>query len=114
MVYQQVSKLNLSPVSITFAGLGTRTCSQVAAAALNMLIRKAYDSYVDKTTYNYDGDLITLPYDVLLKQFCLFCCFTSQVNNYGHGGTGSSSNHTLTYASLNKQLTSTSGTYFGL
>ena len=24
--------------------------------------------------------------------FCLFCCFTSQVNNYGHGETVSSPN----------------------
>ena len=83
-------------------------------AALKMLIRKAYDSYVDKTTNNYDGDLITLPYDVLRKQFCLLCCFTPQVNSYGCGGTGSSSNHTLSKVSLNKQLTSTLCTYFGL
>ena len=26
---------------------------------------------------------------------CLFCCFTSQVNSYGHGGRVSSSNHTF-------------------
>ena len=26
---------------------------------------------------------------------CLFCCFTSQVNSYGHGGTISSPNHTF-------------------
>ena len=38
---------------------------------------------------------------------CLFCCFTSQVNSYGHGGTVSLSNHTFSWASLNKQLTST-------
>ena len=24
---------------------------------------------------------------------CLFCCFTSQVNSYGHSGTVSSANH---------------------
>ena len=34
--------------------------------------------------------------------FCLFCCFTSQVNSYGHGGTVSSPNHTFSWASLNK------------
>ena len=45
---------------------------------------------------------------------CLFCCFTSQVNGYGHGGTLSSPNHTFSWASLNKQLTSTSCTYFRL
>ena len=43
---------------------------------------------------------------------CLFCCFTPQVNSYGHGGTVSSPNHTFSWASLNKQLTSTSCTYF--
>ena len=26
---------------------------------------------------------------------CLFCCFTSQVNSYGHGGTVSSPNNTF-------------------
>ena len=46
--------------------------------------------------------------------FCLFCCFTSQVNNYGHGETVSSPNHTFSWASLNKQLVSTSCSYFRL
>ena len=46
--------------------------------------------------------------------FCLFYCFTSQVNSYGHCGTVSSPNHTFSWASLNKQLTSTSCTYFRL
>ena len=45
---------------------------------------------------------------------CLFCFFTSKVNSYGHGGTVSSPNHTFSWASLNKQLTSTSCTYFRL
>ena len=44
----------------------------------------------------------------------LFCCFTSQVNSYGHGGTVSSPNHTFSWASFNKQLTSTSCTCFRL
>ena len=43
---------------------------------------------------------------------CLFCCFKSKINSYGHGGTVSSPNHTFSWASLNKQLTSTSCTYF--
>ena len=43
-----------------------------------------------------------------------FCCFMSQVNSYGHGGMVSSPNHTFPWASLNKQLTSTSCTYFHL
>ena len=38
---------------------------------------------------------------------CLFCCFTSQVNSYGHGGTDSSQVYTFSWASLNKQLTCT-------
>ena len=46
--------------------------------------------------------------------FCLFCCFTSQVNCYGHCGTVSLPNYTFSWASLNKQLTSTSCTYFRL
>ena len=45
---------------------------------------------------------------------CLFCCFKSQVNSYGNGGMVSSPNHTFSWASLNKQLTSTSCTYFRL
>ena len=48
-------------------------------------------------------------YDIVM-----FCCFTSQVNSYGHGGTVSSPNHTFSWTSLNKQLTSTSCTYFCL
>ena len=40
--------------------------------------------------------------------------FTSQVNSYGHGGTVSSPNHTFSWASLNKQLTSNLCTYFHL
>ena len=49
-----------------------------------------------------------------IYQICCFCCFTSQVNSYGHGGTVSSPNHTFSWANLNKQLTSTSCTYFRL
>ena len=37
---------------------------------------------------------------------CLFV--TPQVNSYGHGGKVSSPNHTFSWASLNKWLTSTS------
>ena len=32
---------------------------------------------------------------VVVLFVCLFCCFTSQVNSYGHGGTVSSPNHTF-------------------
>ena len=45
---------------------------------------------------------------------CLFCCFTFQVNSYGHGGMVSSPNHTFSLATLYKQLTSTSCTFFHL
>ena len=41
-----------------------------------------------------------------------FCCFTSQVNSYGHCGTVSSPNHTFFLAGLNKRLTSNLCTYF--
>ena len=43
--------------------------------------------------------------------FVRFCCFTSQVNSYGHCGTGSSPNNTFSWAGL-KRLTSNSCTYF--
>ena len=35
---------------------------------------------------------------------CLLCCFTSEVNSYGHGGTVSSLKHTFSWASLNNQF----------
>ena len=35
---------------------------------------------------------------------CLFCCFTSQVNNYGHGGTVSSPNHTFFQGKLEQAV----------
>ena len=43
--------------------------------------------------------------------FCLFCCFTSQINSYGHCGTVSSPNHTFSWAGLKKRLTSNLCTY---
>ena len=36
--------------------------------------------------------------------FCLFCCFTSQVNSYGHGGTVSSPNHTYFLGKLEQAV----------
>ena len=48
---------------------------------------------------------------LVLLFVCLFCCFTSQVNSYGHCGTVSSPNHTFSWAGLNKRLTSNSCTY---
>ena len=43
-----------------------------------------------------------------------FCCFTSQVNSYGHCGTVSSPSHTFSWAGLNKRFTSNLCTYFRL
>ena len=50
-------------------------------------------------------DLCTLTYFV-----SLLCCFTSRDYSYGQGRTVSSPNHTFSWATLNKQLTSTSCT----
>ena len=53
-------------------------------------------------------------WDLLPQQnsscLCVFFFFCP-VNSYGHGGTGSSPNHTFSWASLNKPLTSTLCTY---
>ena len=51
---------------------------------------------------------------VVYECIVLFCCFTSQVNSYGHCGTVSSPNHTFSWAGLKKRLTSNSCTYFRL
>ena len=61
-----------------------------------------YDKYYDSES---DTDYLFV---------CLFCCFTSQVNSYGHCGTVSSPNHTFSWPGLNKRLTSNSCTYFRL
>ena len=46
--------------------------------------------------------------------FCLFCCFTSQVNSSGHGRMVYTPNNTFSWAGLNKRLTSNLCTYFSL
>ena len=46
--------------------------------------------------------------------FCLFLLLLYAASQRGHGGTVSSPNHTFSWASLNKQFTSTSCTYFRL
>lgn len=43
---------------------------QVSVAALHMLMKNAYNHYVDQATNNDDDDLIPLPFDVWLKQLC--------------------------------------------
>ena len=40
-------------------------------------------------------DLLFFLYNMNILFVCLFCCFTSQVNSYGHGGTVSSPNLTF-------------------
>ena len=50
----------------------------------------------------------------VMRLFFCFCCFTSQVNSYGHCGAVSSPNHTFSWAGLNKRLTSNLCTYFRL
>ena len=59
---------------------------------------------------------ILMRYKVVLIRycFCFFCCFTSQVNSYGHCGMVSSPSHTFSWAGLNKRLTSNLCTYFRL
>ena len=48
-----------------------------------------------------------LKLSLIVESFvCLLCCFTSQVNSSGHGGTVSSPNHTFSWAGLKKRLTS--------
>ena len=58
--------------------------------------------------------LIKCPFSSLLNiLFCLFVLLLYMlIKIYGHGGTVSSPNHTFSWASLNKQLTSNSCTYF--
>ena len=36
--------------------------------------------------------------------FCLFCCFKSKVNSYGHGRTVSSPNHTFFVGKLEQSV----------
>ena len=49
----------------------TRYMHQASVATLYMLMRKAYDQYVERTTNNYNGGLFTLSFDVWLKQLCV-------------------------------------------
>ena len=49
-----------------------------------------------------------------LTQVIIFVLLYAPINRYAHGGTVSSPNHTFSWASLDKQLTSNSCTYFRL
>ena len=58
--------------------------------------------------------VVLVSIEELFALFLFVLLFMSQVNSYGHGGRVSSPNHTFSWASLNKQLTSTLCTYFRL
>ena len=59
--------------------------------------------------FRYDALLWSCPFPI-----GIVCCFTSQVNSYGHCGMVSSPNHTFSWAGSNKRITSNSCTYFPL
>ena len=61
---------------------------------------------------NWKDANVTAIYKKADKFVCLFCCFTSHVNSYGHCGTVSSPNPTFSWAGLNKRLTSISAHTF--
>ena len=53
-----------------------------------------YDYFWEKDKLQIDKPASFLSFYLENSGFvCLFCCFTSQVNSYGHGGTVSSPNH---------------------
>ena len=64
----------------------------------------------------FSNDIFRIDTLLVVCFFCfvLLCCFTSQVNSYGHCGTVNSPNHTFSWADLNKRLTSNSCKYFHL
>ena len=77
----------------------------ICATCVNLIMLHAYNQGADQPEYQHC---------LISALFVLFCCFTSQVNSYGHGGTVSLPSHTFSLTSLNKQLTSTLCTYFHL
>ena len=74
--------------------------------------------WVSANAHSPEPSLLTYKVWMLMKTWARlvgwFCCFTSQVNSYGHCGTVSSPNHTFSWAGLNKRLTSNLCTYFRL
>ena len=95
-------------------------CIQCAAVCL-------VDVYKELRAYKLHNSLpawwlqiIKISHNITMKMYLntLFVLFllqiTSQVKSYGHGRTVSSPHHTFSWASLNKQLTSTLCTYFRL
>ena len=41
---------------------------------------------------------------LFMGTFCMFCCFTSQVNSYGHDGAVSSPSHTFLLGKLEQAV----------
>ena len=99
--------------------------------------RNFYDKYVAQLSLYKHIALVCVYYKLFLQRYnsyqhplklqlwlvatfsniviCLFVLLLYvPVNNYGHGGTVSSPNHTFSWAGLNKRLTSNSCTYFRL
>ena len=59
---------------------------------------------VKKKSYTNKANKINTGNNPLLFFVCLFCCFTSQVNSYGHCGTVSSPNHTFFLGKLEQAV----------
>ena len=58
---------------------------------LMALLKECFEQVIFKKKSGDFNKSIQTTHVIVL--FCLFCCFTSQVNSYGHGGTVSSPNH---------------------
>ena len=71
----------------------------------------ALNTAIHQELYGTGDDLYQNDRDMFV---CLFCCFTSHVNSYGHCVPVSSLNHTFSWAGLSKRLTSNLCTYFRL
>ena len=109
--------ISQSPVEMTSQGqdLATSSYSQQAPATITAkpVSVAAHRTETMTSTQELSNDC-ALDLSTKVLFVCLFCCFTSQVNSYGHCGMVSSLRHTFSWASLDKQLTSTSCTYFRL
>ena len=114
-------------VFVIFQGGGVRTpCPLLISACEQADLRLTWlDSKSVRQVFSRRGTMnqknvlqfqifYSFVFDIFNLFVCLFCCFTSQVNSYGHCGTVSSHNHTFSWAGLNKRLTSNSCTYFRL
>ena len=100
--------------SICLHSNGQLSCSFIKTVA-GLIVAKSVNEQTSFSSESKQEKLKMLAQLPFHKVCCLFvCCFTPQVNSYGHCGTVSSPNHTFSWASLNKQLTSTSCTYFRL